>query len=136
MKFEIKIQKGETKMENENQKPKLSLREIFKIQNEICNSAHDCGGSGCPFDKSDGGCMVCDLDNMTEYADEIERICTEWEMNKPTLLDKVNEIINPYGLKLYGNTIRKIATDAHGAVLLTTDYGVDEILSTRYKEIK
>ena len=102
MKIEIEIQnqKGETKMENENQKPKLSLREIFKIQNEICNSIHDCEGSGCPFDKGDRGCMVCNLDNMIEYADEVERICTEWVMNKPTLADKINEILKPYGMKL------------------------------------
>ena len=130
-------QNRELNSQNENQKPKpnLSLSDIFRIQNEICNSVKDCD-VGCPFRTKDNACMICSVDNLIEHADEVERICMEWEMTQPTLLDKVNEIINPYGLKLYGSTIRKITTDAHGAVLLTTDYGVDEILNTKYKEIK
>ena len=83
-------------MENENQKPKLSFRDVFKIKDEICNSNVSC--DTCPFCEKDS-CIV-NGDNIAQYVDEIEAICTEWEMNRPTLANKINEILKPYGMKL------------------------------------
>ena len=102
MKFENKNQKGELKMENENQKPKLSLADIFRIQQEICNSTEDCF-SQCPFMKNGELCIVSDVDSIRTHADEIEAICTEWK-DAPSLADKINEILKPYGMRLFSNT--------------------------------
>jgi hypothetical protein len=86
-------------MENENQKPKLSLDDIFNIKDEICDSIDsikdDC--TNCPFNKNN----LCSLlDDVLDYRDRIKTICTEWEEKRPTLADKINEILKPYGMKL------------------------------------
>lgn len=91
--------------QNENQKLKLSLKEIFRNQTEICESISECIASDCPFYTNIDGCMVSDLDNILKHSDEIERICTEWEINKPTLAKKINDILKPYGMKLERNMI-------------------------------
>jgi hypothetical protein len=99
MKFEIENQKGELKMKNENQKSKLSLADICKIQQEICSSISDCV-SQCPFMKDGELCIVSNMDNIRNHVNEIEAICVEWEMNNPTIAEKINEILKPYGMKL------------------------------------
>ncbi len=99
MKFEIQNQKGELKMKNENQK--LSLVETLRIMNEICDSTQDCVSS-CPFMKNDV-CIVESLSLIKSNVDEIETICTEWEKKRPTLANKINEILKPYGMKLMDN---------------------------------
>jgi hypothetical protein len=106
MKFEIKNRKGELKMENENQKPKLSLDDIFNIKDEICNSVkNDC--TNCPFNKNN----LCSLlDDVLDYRDRIKTICTEWK-NIPSLADKINEILKPYGMKLFNNSSTNIWID-------------------------
>ena len=83
-------------MENENQKPKLSFRDVIKIRNEICSSHTIC--DSCPF--LEGHYCIAKEGDMAYYADKIEAICTEWEVKKPTLAEKVNEILKPYGMKL------------------------------------
>jgi hypothetical protein len=59
-------------MENENQKPKLSLDDVFNIKDEICHSKGGC--ADCPFSKND----LCSLlDDILDYRDRIKIICTE-----------------------------------------------------------
>lgn len=128
MKFENKNQKGESKMENENQKPKLSFKDVFKIRDEICSSQTMC--DGCPFQKGNY-CIVRDGD-MAYYADEIETICTEWEKNKPTLAEKVNEILKPYGMKLENNN-HYIWFDDDYKGLQTKSGLMDKLYTTKWK---
>jgi hypothetical protein len=44
-------------------------------------------------------------ENIAQYVDEIEAICAEWESKKPTLADKINEILKPYDMKLMDGDI-------------------------------
>lgn len=86
-------------MENENQK--LSFVETLRTINKICDSTQDCVSS-CPFMKNDI-CIVESFSLVKSNADEIEAICTEWEKKRPTIADKINEILKPYGMKLMDN---------------------------------
>jgi hypothetical protein len=133
MKFENKNQKGELKMENENQK--LSFVEILRTINEICNSTQDCVSS-CPFMKNDI-CIVERLSLVKSNADEIEAICTEWEMNKPTLADKINEILKPYGMKLMDGNHYIWFNDGnmefHTSEFHTKDELINKLYTTKWK---
>lgn len=115
--------------QNENQKPKLSLKEIFRNQNEICRSIHDCIKDGCPLHTDGDGCMVSDLDNIIKHSDEIERICIEWETEKPTLAKKINDILKPYGLILERHHIWFNDNLTH-----TSDDVEEKLYSICYKE--
>ncbi len=86
-------------MKNENQK--LSFTEILKVMFKICSSTEDCS-TQCPLMKQ-GLCIIKDIYSMKIHADEIEIICTEWE-NIPSLADKINEILKPYGMKLFNDS--------------------------------
>ena len=96
-----------TKMKDKNQK--LSFVETLRTIDEICDSAQDCV-TNCPFMKNNV-CIVETFSLIKSNADEIEAICTEWEMNKPTLADKINEILKPYGMKLFNNSSTNIWID-------------------------
>lgn len=116
-------------MENENQKPKLSFRDVLKIRNEICSSHTIC--DRCPF--FEGHLCIAREGDMAYYADKIETICTEWEMNKPTLAEKVNEILKPYGMKLMNNN-HYIWFDDDYRELQTKSGLMDKLYTTKYKE--
>ena len=127
MKFEIENRKGELKMENENQK--LSFVETLRTIDEICDSAQDCV-TNCPFMKNNV-CIVETFSLIKSNADEIEAICTEWEMNKPTLADKINEILKPYGMRLgAGNYICFMDEDT---VAYSKNELVNKLYTTRWK---
>jgi hypothetical protein len=130
MRFEIENQKGELKMENENQKPNLSLADICRIQQEICNSKKDCF-SQCPFRKNGEGCIISNIDSIRPYADEIEAICIEWEMNKPTLADKINEILKPHGMKLGAGNY--ICFEDENEVAHAKAELIDKLYTTKWK---
>lgn len=130
MKFEIQNQKGELKMENENQKSKLSLADIFRIQQEICSSTEDCF-SQCPFMKNGEICIVSDIDSIRTHADEIEAICTEWK-NAPSLAEKINEILKPYGMRLM-NSSNYIWFDDENMEFHTKDELINKLKTTKWK---
>lgn len=115
-------------MENENQKSKLSLADIFRIQQEICSSTEDCF-SRCPFMKNGELCIVSDVDSIRTYADEIETICTEWK-NAPSLADKINEILKPYGMRL-SNGSTNIWIDDNN--LHSLKEVIDKLKTTKWK---
>jgi hypothetical protein len=125
-KMENENQKGELKMENENQNPKPSFKDVFKIKDEICRASIDC--DTCPFCKKDS--CIMRGENIAQYVDEIEAICTEWESKKPTLADKINEIIKPYGMKLIGGDIW---FDDDYTGLQTKERLVNKLYTTRWK---
>jgi hypothetical protein len=125
MKFEIENRKGELKMENENQKPKLSLDDIFNIRDEVCDSRED-DCTACPFDK-----FCSSLTDVFDYKDKIEIICAEWEKKRPTLAEKINEILKPYDMRLgAGNYICFMDEDT---VAYTKDELVNKLYTTRWK---
>lgn len=51
----------------------------------------------CPFNASN---LCTSLTDVLDSKDKIESICTEWENKKPTLAEKIDEILKPYGMKL------------------------------------
>lgn len=126
-KMENENQKGESKMENENQK--LSFGDVLKITKEICSSNAVC--EACPFLKGEL-CIVRDC-SLSEYPDEIEAICTEWEDKKPTLAQKINEILKPYGMKLLCDN-HYIWFDDNDMEKHTKSALIDKLYTTKYKE--
>ena len=119
-------------MENENRKSNLSLADICRIQQEICNSIKNCFDKHCPFMKNGTLCIVSDLDNIRTYADEIETICTEWEMQKPTIADKIDEILKPYGMKLMDGN-HYIWFDDENMEFHTKDELINKLYTTKWK---
>ena len=114
-------------MENENQK--LSFRDVLKIKDEICSSNVVC--EACPFLKGEL-CIERDC-NISEYPDEIEAICTEWETKRPTLAEKVNEILKPYGLKLLCNN-HYIWFDDNDKENHSKSALIDKLYTTKWEE--
>jgi hypothetical protein len=127
MKFEIENQKGELKMENENQK--LSFVETLRTIDEICDSAQDCVTS-CPFMKNDI-CIVESFSLVKSNADEIEAICTEWEKKRPTIADKINEILKPYGMRLGAGNY--ICFEDENEVAHAKAELIDKLYTTKWK---
>jgi hypothetical protein len=127
MKFENKNQKGELKMENENQK--LSFKDVFKIKDEICVSNIDC--DTCPFYKKGTYTCIVRGENITQYVDEIEAICTEWESKKPTLAEKINEILKPYGMRLGAGNY--ICFEDENEVAHAKAELIDKLYTTKWK---
>lgn len=113
-------------MENENQK--LSFKDVFKIKDEICDSNTDC--DTCPFCKKGTYTCIVRGENITRYVEEIEAICTEWENKKPTLAEKITEIIKPYGMKLVDGDIW---FDDDYTGLHTKERLVNRLYTTRWK---
>ena len=116
-------------MENENQK--LSFVETLRTINEICNSTQDCVSS-CPFMKNDI-CIVESFSLVKSNADKIEAICTEWEKKKPTIADKINEILKPYGMKLLCDN-HYIWFDDNDIEKHSKSALIDKLYTTKYKE--
>lgn len=115
-------------MENENQK--LSFKDVFKIKDEICNSNTDC--DTCPFCKKATYTCIVRGENIAQYIDEIEAICTEWENKKPTLAEKINEILKPYGMKLMDEN-HYIWFDDGDMELHTKSSLINRLYTTRWK---
>ena len=114
-------------MENENQKPKLSLDDIFNIRDEVCDSRED-DCTVCPFGK-----FCSSLTDVFDYKDKIEIICAEWEKKRPTLAEKINEILKPYGMKLM-NGNHYIWFDNDNMKFHTSEFHTkDELINKLYK---
>ena len=116
-------------MEIENQKPKLSFRDVFKIKDEICDSNTSC--DKCPFCVN-GSCIMMG-ENIVQHIDEIEAICTEWENKRPTLAEKINEILKPYGMKLVDGN-HYIWFDDDNMELHTKDALINKLYTTKWRE--
>ena len=114
-------------MENENPKP--SFKDVFKIKDEICRSIASC--DTCPFCKEDS--CIMRGENIAQYVDEIEAICIEWENKKPTLAEKVNEILKPYGMKLMCDN-HYIWFDDNDMEKHSKSALIDKLYTTKYKE--
>jgi hypothetical protein len=124
MKFEIENRKGELKMENENQKSKLSLDDIFNIKGEICDSIKDeC--VGCPFNE---GNLCSALSDILDSKNKIETICAEWKM---TIAEKINEILKPHGMKLGAGNY--ICFEDENEVAYSKTELIDKLYTTKWK---
>ena len=124
MKFEIENRKGELKMENENQKSKLSLDDIFNIKGEICDSIKDeC--AGCPFNE---GNLCSSLSNILDSKNRIETICAEWKM---TIAEKINEILKPHGMRLGAGNY--ICFEDENEVAYSKTELIDKLYTTKWK---
>jgi hypothetical protein len=124
MRFENKNQKGELKMKNENQKPKLTLDDIFNIKGEICDSIKD-GCAGCPFYEDN---LCSSLTDILDSKNRIETICAEWKM---TIAEKINEILKPHGMKLGAGNY--ICFEDENEVAHAKAELIDKLYATKWK---
>jgi hypothetical protein len=111
-------------MENENQKSKLSLDDIFNIKGEICDSINDeC--VGCPFNE---GNLCSSLTDILDSKNRIETICAEWKM---TIAEKINEILKPHGMKLGAGNY--ICFEDENEVAHAKAELIDKLYTTKWK---
>lgn len=68
---------------NEEPVKELTLVEILKIRNEICDSFRFC--VGCPLEK------MCNIKQISEHAQEFVDICTKWKAEQTKTIDEFEQ---------------------------------------------